>query len=292
MITYRHHIVSLVAVFLALAVGIAVGGGPLADPDRTDAAAAPADTGSEQVGLVSAYADSFATSGAARLLGQRLEDRSVALLTTGGVEEEVVVALTGQIEAAGGSVTARYELLDRLVGGSSTSLVDTLGARLADEVDDGAVDPDAAAYDRMGQLLGLAVSTSAPDGTPAGAGTSTLRQGLAGADLVSSSDPEAPRAPLVLLVLGEDTDPDVLAGLVSGVATVAGGTVVAAASDSAEDGTLAALREAGTPGGVVSVDGVESALGHVSTALALLVATSGAGGDFGPHGADGAVPVP
>ncbi len=227
MITYRHHIVSLVAVFLALAVGIALGGGPLADADRTDTAAAPAEAGGEQAALASAYADSFATAGAARLLGERLEDRSVALLTTGGVEEEVVVALTGQIEAAGGSVAARYELLDRLVGGSSTSLVDTLGTRLADELDDGAVDPDAAAYDRMGQLLGLAVATSAPDGTPAGAGTDTLRQGLAGADLVSSSDPEAARAPLVLLVLGDDTDPDVLAGLVSGVATVAGGTVVA-----------------------------------------------------------------
>ncbi len=29
MITYRHHVVSLVAVFLALAVGVALGGGPL-----------------------------------------------------------------------------------------------------------------------------------------------------------------------------------------------------------------------------------------------------------------------
>lgn len=291
MITYRHHIVSLVAVFLALAVGLVLGGGPLADPDRAGTAQAPEDVGAQQAGLVSAYADSFATAGAARLLGERLEDHSVALLTTGGVEEEVVAALTGQVEAAGGRVAARYELLDRLVGGSSTSLVDTLGTRLADELDDGAVDPDAPAYDRVGQLLGLAVATSAPEGTPAGAATDTLRQGLAGADLISSSDPEVARAPLVLLVLGDDTDPDVLAGLVSGLATVSGGTVVAAGSASAEDGTLAALREAGTPGGVVSVDGIESAVGQVSTALALVVATSGAGGDYGPLGADGAVPV-
>ncbi len=28
MITYRHHIASLVAVFLALAIGVALGGGP------------------------------------------------------------------------------------------------------------------------------------------------------------------------------------------------------------------------------------------------------------------------
>ena len=40
MISYRHHIVSLVAVFLALAVGIVLGGGPLTDLGR--AAEAPA----------------------------------------------------------------------------------------------------------------------------------------------------------------------------------------------------------------------------------------------------------
>ena len=31
MISYRHHIVSLVAVFLALAVGVVLGGGPLSE---------------------------------------------------------------------------------------------------------------------------------------------------------------------------------------------------------------------------------------------------------------------
>ena len=44
MISYRHHIVSLVAVFLALAVGVVLGGGPLTDLGRDDPAAS-ADTG-------------------------------------------------------------------------------------------------------------------------------------------------------------------------------------------------------------------------------------------------------
>ena len=39
MISYRHHIVSLVAVFLALAVGVVLGGGPLSDLGRDDRAA-------------------------------------------------------------------------------------------------------------------------------------------------------------------------------------------------------------------------------------------------------------
>ena len=47
------------------------------------------------------------------------------------VLDEVLGALTAHVEEAGGEVAARYELLDRLVGGSSTSLVDTLGQRLA-----------------------------------------------------------------------------------------------------------------------------------------------------------------
>ena len=34
MISYRHHIASLVAVFLALAAGVVLGGGPLSDLGR------------------------------------------------------------------------------------------------------------------------------------------------------------------------------------------------------------------------------------------------------------------
>ena len=290
MITYRHHIVSLVAVFLALAVGVVLGGGPLADAGE-DPGAESTQSPSPAAEAGAAYADTFAASAAARLLGQRLEDRSVAVVSTGGVDDEVLAALEERVQGAGGTVTARYELLDRLVGGSSGSLVDTLGTRLAEEVDDGAVDPDAPAYDRMGQLLGLAVATSSPEGTPAARSVGTVRQGLAGADLLSSSDPEADRASLVLLVLGDDTDTDVLTGLLSGLSTVAGGTVVAAGADSATDGTLATLREAGTPAGVVSVDGVDGPAGQVTAALALLVAANGAGGDYGPLGEDGAVPL-
>ena len=40
MISYRHHIVSLVAVFLALAVGIVLGGGPLTELGRAEPPAA------------------------------------------------------------------------------------------------------------------------------------------------------------------------------------------------------------------------------------------------------------
>lgn len=291
MITYRHHIVSLVAVFLALAVGVVLGGGPLADADGGEDDETPASAAVATQTVLGDYADTFAATAAGPLLDGGLEGRSVALVATGAPDDEVLAALTAHVEEAGGEVAARYELLDRLVGGSSTSLVDTLGSRLADEVDDGAIDPDAPAYDRLGQLLGLALATSAPDGTPAGGNARTVRQGLAGADLLATSDPDADRAPLVLLVLGDDTDPDVLTGLVSGLTTVAGGTVVAADSASAREGTLGALREDGTPGGVLSVDGVETPAGQVTAALALLVATSGAGGDYGPAGADGAVPV-
>lgn len=290
MITYRHHVVSLVAVFLALAVGVVLGGGPLADADDGAGDETAASAAAPQTSLGD-YADTFAATTAGALLDGGLEGRSVALVATGGPDEEVLGALTAHVEQAGGEVAARYELLDRLVGGSSTSLVDTLGSRLVDEVDDGAIDPDAPAYDRLGQLLGLALATSAPEGAPAGGNARTVRQGLAGADLLSTSDPDADRAPLVLLVLGDDTDPDVLSGLVSGLATVAGGTVVAAGSSSASEGTLAALREDGTPGGVLSVDGVETPAGQVTAALALLAATGGAGGDYGPAGEDGAVPV-
>ena len=64
MISYRHHIVSLVAVFLALAVGVALGGGPLSDLGRDDRPAAA--TGQQHRAAIrdASYGDTFASAGA------------------------------------------------------------------------------------------------------------------------------------------------------------------------------------------------------------------------------------
>ena len=87
MISYRHHIVSLLAVFLALAVGIVLGGGPLTELGRAEppAADAPgAQRATQQVERSAAFGDDFAAAGAATLYDGRLEGQAVSLLTLPG----------------------------------------------------------------------------------------------------------------------------------------------------------------------------------------------------------------
>lgn len=298
MISYRHHVVSLVAVFLALAVGVVLGGGPLSelgrDRDTATARQASAETGPiAQAG----YGEAFATATAARLYDDALAERPVALLALPGADEDTLTALSDQVQVAGGEVAARYELQARLTDPTSSTLVDSLGTQVLEQLGDApaarGIDPEAPAYVRLGQLTGLAVGSSSEAGGEVTDAGRTVRDSLSEAGLVTSPEPDAALAPLLVVVLGDDqqVDPDVLQDLLSGLSATTQGVVLAGPTSSGADGVLATLREDGGVEGVPSVDGVETAPGQVTTLLALLRAPSGAGGDFGVAGADGAVPV-
>ncbi|GAA4363703.1 copper transporter [Nocardioides caricicola] len=281
MISYRHHIVSLVAVFLALAVGVALGGGPLSDLGRDDKPASAPTSPRKQPAAKATYGDEFASAGAAALYANGLRDRSVSLVTLPGADADVVSALGAEVEAAGGTIAGTYDVLPALTDASEKSLVDTLGSQLADQLGSGAVSADAPTYERMGQLLGLAVSGSSD--LPSSE-AEAVRQGLAGAELMGSPE-DAARAPAVLVVLGDSTNPAILTGVVTGLADKATGVVVAGSAD-----VLTDLRSE-SDGRAATVDGVDQPLGQVTAVLAVIRSFSVQGGSFGASGSDGAVPL-
>jgi hypothetical protein len=285
-ISYRHHIVSLVAVFLALAVGVALGGGPLSDLGRDDKPASATTREQRTVARTASYGDDFAAASAAKLYAGRLRDQPVAVLTMPGAEGDAVSALGAQIEAAGGSVST-YDVQPTLVDGSKKSLVDALGSQLMTQLGPGAVTADAPTYERLGQLLGLAVAGD----DLSGADADSIRQSLEGAELMTSPE-TAVRAPLVLVVLGDQVDPAILSGLVSGLAATATGVVVAGDTTSATPaGDLAALRSEPAADQVATADGVDTPLGQVTAVLVLIRSLFVQGGSFGASGSDGAVPL-
>lgn len=287
MISYRHHIVSLVAVFLALAVGVVLGGGPLSKLGRDDRPPAAAMSAQQTGARTAEYGDAFATSAAPTLYAGRLQEHPVAVVTMPGADPGVVGALTDQIAAAGGTVAGTYAVRRALVDPSQKSLVDTLGTQLAAQLGDGAVAPEASTYDRIGQLLGLAV---APEGLAA-ADVRAVRESLAGAELLDPPVEVGP-AELVLVLLGDRTDPAVLAGVVSGLAAHAPGVVVAGeTATAAAGGDLVTLRGEEAAAMAATVDGAETALGQVTTTLALIRSLTTQGGSFGASGSDGAVPL-
>ena len=296
MITLRHHLLTIVAVFLALAAGIVLGGGPLSDVGpavtaaSTDSSTEPAE-GSEQ----GDYTESFVSSLAAPILGGRLTDRSVALVTVPGADEQVVTALSGQVEAAGGTVTARYDLGADLVDPAQKSLVDTLGSQLLTQQVEGAVPAEATTYDRIGQLIGLAVASKEADGEDVTRKSRAIADAVGGAGLMAGPDEVGRRAPLVLLVLGTDADDEgsdaILAGLAQGLAAQATGVVVAGTLAEGGDGQLARLRSEPAAAAVATLDGVDTLAGQVATVMVLQRSVTAPGGSFGASGADGAVPL-
>jgi Copper transport outer membrane protein, MctB len=291
LISFRQHVVTLVAVFLALAVGVVLGGGPLSEVGRDVLTTTATQPRADHAGDGGEFGDAFAVATANTLYDEGLAGRSIALVTLPGADERVVEGLVGQVEHAGGTVEGRYAAQEALVDPGEKSLVDTLGSQLMTQLDSGAADEDAPTYERLGQLLGTAIATSDKDGAGASTTVLSIRQSLAGAELVASSEQEPDRAPLVLVVLGDEADDDILGGLLTGLASRALGVVVAGDTQSGANGDVAALRTRPDADEVATVDGVELVVGQVTTVLALVRSLTDKGGSFGASGSDGAVPL-
>ena len=157
MISLRQHVTSLVAVFLALAVGIVLGGGLLADTDDEpddQSAASASDASDTPDPSTDAYAEEFAAASAPRLYADGLDGHATVVLTMPGADPAQVKSLTDQVSAAGGAITGTFAATETLVDPGQRTLIDTLGNQLMTQLADPRVDPAAATYDRMGQLIG------------------------------------------------------------------------------------------------------------------------------------------
>ena len=296
MITLRHHLLTIVAVFLALAAGIVLGGGPLSDVGATvttssgEKAVAPAEDRAK-----TDYTESVVAALGPITVGGRLADRSVAVVTVPGADEQVVTALTEQVAAAGGSVSARYDLSDDLVDPGQKSLVDTLGSQLLTQQAEGDVAAEASTYDRIGQLIGLAVATKDAAGQDVNGKARAVVDAVSGAGLMAQPGEVAQRSPLVLLVLGTDAGDEgsdaILAGLAQGLAVQAAGVVVAGVTADGGEGQLGRFRADPASAAVATLDGVDTSAGRVAAVLTLQRSLTTPGGAFGASGADGPVPL-
>lgn len=296
MITLRHHVLTIVAVFLALAAGIVLGGGPLSDVGpRVAAAEQDQDAAPAEEEAATGYNDAFLSALGPAMVSGRLAERSVALVTVPGADEQLVTALSGAIAESGGTVSARYSLGDDLVDPGQKSLVDTLGSQLLTLQGGDAVAADASTYARIGQLIGLAVATKEAEGQDVTGKSRAVLDAVTGAGLMEQPGEVARRAPLVLLVLGTDAADEgadaVLAGIAEGLAAQATGVVVAGTLADGGSGQLGRLRAEPAASVVASVDGIDTFAGRVATILTLQRSLTTPGGAFGASGADGAVPV-
>ena len=123
MINFRYHVVSLTAVFLALAIGLVVGtaalNGPVADTLKDRVNALSKDNGNlrEQVNQLRDEVnreEDFATEAAPALIGNTLTGRKLLVVVMPGGQDfaDGVVAM---LEVAGATVTARVTVRDKFL---------------------------------------------------------------------------------------------------------------------------------------------------------------------------------
>lgn len=295
MITFRHHLVSLVAVFLALAVGVVLGAGPL-----VDVPGAGADEGesvsatSGDASPASQFADEFAALTASRVLHGVLQGTPVALVRMPGASKEAVAGLRASVKQAGGRVASVTRVLPTFTSPSEKSLVDTLGSQLREQVSGAGIPVETPTYARVGQLLARAIATSGGEPVKTDDTGALILDGLAAGKLVEVTQRPEVRAPLVLLVTGQPGQDRVAsdaiwAGFVRGLSAGSVATVVAGPGQGKAPEALRRLHEETS---VATVAGVGGAAGQVTAVLALDHVRDGGGtGAYGVGAPDGAVPV-
>lgn len=121
MIDFRYHLVSLISVFLALAVGIVLGAGPLQGPigsslqSQVDALRTDRDTLRTELDETRTQTEqtaAFVDATASDLIEDSLSDRSVTLIRLAGSDNDAADAASARAEEAGGSIASDVSLSD------------------------------------------------------------------------------------------------------------------------------------------------------------------------------------
>jgi hypothetical protein len=301
-ISFRYHIVSIVAVFLALALGIVVGTTALNGPITKDLRTQVNDAKKQRDALAAREkllqgqvenANQFASTYGAQLVAGSLTGKNVLEIALPGTTTQMQDGLSQQVTAAGGR-TSRVTLTKTYLDPSGGVGISALATGSAHPI--GWTAPETSNADQLGGsllayvLLGHGQKT---DLTQVLGGFSELHMlSLDGQDITPST---------TVVVLGsggisaKDYAGTAEQSLVSALATAGGHVVVAGDKKSADQGGLVSLVRSSKAlhAGVSTVDDADNAFGQVSAVLALAGATTGLIGHYGTEqGADALYPAP
>ncbi|WP_030167348.1 copper transporter [Spirillospora albida] len=310
MIDFRYHLVSIVAIFLALALGIVLGSTTLSDSvsdtlrqQANQAAKTAQEARLEQrrlQGLLDGD-EQFARLLAPQIVQGRLAGQSVVLVETPGAGNEAIERVGELAKDAGATVTGRVTVQKKLLDDDQQSSVEQLAVGLRGE---GPAFPSGAGpYDKAGAVLAGALGTrdqaaSGREDASGGAVLNAFRQ----AGYITTSGKPGQHATLAIMVApaggyayeGGDADNKALISLAAALDAANRGTVVAGPATSAqESGLIAALRDADAGDEVSTVDMVDVPSGRVVTVLALQNELNGKSGRYGTGaGVNGYLPSP
>ena len=311
MISLRSHAISLAAVFLALAVGVALGSGLLSDTVLSGLRDDKQELQNQIDGLTDqknalneklSAAGEFDSQMSPRILHDSIAGKSVAVFRTPDAEDDDVDALTRMVEQAGGTVTGTVSLTEEFVDANSAekllSVVNSpivpAGAQLSTtSVDQGS---------QAGDLLGITLLINRDPRVPAvnDQQRDTVLTALRDTGFLTYAD-RVGAANTALLVTGGGLGDDAgnkgatVARFAAGLAPHGSGTVIAGRGGAAS-GTAAVAVTRSDPAltsSVSTVDDVGAASGRITTVLALQdLINGGRPGQYGDGQGATSVTVP
>ena len=293
MIDFRYHVVSIVAVFLALAVGIVVGTTALNGPILHDLHRNVNDLRNEKHSLEQQVrglegridADTaFASAVEPQIVSGVLPHERVVVVSAPHAPSGVRNGVMKDLALAGATVTAQVQLSNSYVDAGHLALLGDLADRLT-PVD---MPPLSGSPDQRAAALLADVLV----GNTSNATFTSVLQGFNSAGVLTLSQPAAAGTMAVVIGGSASQAPTPVVSLVSAFATHAAGVVVAGQGDQKDDPLVYAVR--GHRGNkVATVDDADTPVGRAAVVLALAHTRDGHGGDFGVGpGASAPLPTP
>ncbi len=298
MIDFRYHLVSIVSIFLALAVGIVLGAGPLKEDIgntltsevqnlRDDKATLRSELDAAQ--SAAKARDDFTTASNRSLLMGRLTNTTVSVVALPGADAALVKATTDTLTAAGAKIGSSVAVQAAWVDPDKATFRSTLGQQLASQV---GVPVDQPSGDVVNAVLARSVLTKA--GGPA-TGAPAALEGLRTGELIRYTPDQVTPATVAVIVAGPISGSDsgarearatALAQLSAALDVSGAGAVLVSASpkDGATDTTsivATARADSDIAKGLTTVDDGELPMGQASVVFGLLEQEAGKAGHYG-----------
>jgi hypothetical protein len=321
MIDFRYHLVSIVAVFLALAIGIVLGSTEL-QGDTIDALRSSSNVLKTELNATIAQRDSYSTvagddqqflqTAEPRLLANELPGDRIVIIAEPGASSTVISGIKQAAGPAGATVTGEVALqpaFNDLSGATQSNLCE-LNNSTASTDQTAIPTPSAqqtACQQQAAQLIGTAILATTTAGETQGISkvdAQTLLGAYAQAGYLTISGAPYDRATLAVIVTPATAPADgqndpanqVLLAVTPEFATASAATVVVGSTaGSAPSGSaISVLRSSSVSSEVSSVDNADTTIGQVSTIWALADQLHGTkANSYGVSGSASAVsPVP
>lgn len=302
MIDFRYHLVSIVSIFMALAVGIVLGAGPLEGDIGTRLTEQMTELRAEKSQLRSDLAranqaaaarDTFSSEVAPAIVKGRLAGKTVALVVAPGADTDLVKSTTASLVLAGATVGSTVTLTDAWADPANRAARSTVASSLPPgKAPGGTSSPDEVAAAALAGAILSGTDRPTDRLTPV---ASAVLAALAAGDLVKVSPEQVvPSSSAVLLAgpVAGSTPQDIAARLASYVQLVgaldsAGSGVVVASKSNTTDPTLstdlvAAVRKDSDAAKVASTtDDADLSMGQSTLVLALQQQYAGSAGQYG-----------